>query len=101
MAMQADHHGEGTLHANRHAGIRLHTVFDQVMRQAIGARVELAVGKRLVTRPGRWRRDRVDLFLEQLMDTAIGRIDGASVRFQVSSSSVRSSGASRSIVAIG
>ncbi|OEZ60787.1 hypothetical protein DUGA6_30120 [Duganella sp. HH105] len=66
---QAYHHLQRTLHAQAHQHIRAHAQRAQVMRQAVGPRIELAVGQRYVVILQRHpiRRGRRAL-LEQRMD---------------------------------
>jgi len=72
---QRHHHADATLHAQRHAIFRTHAQLDQMMREPIGARIELRIRERLISKDQRDRIGRaLDLLLEQLMNAQIDRV---------------------------
>ena len=74
-AQQPHHHLQRALDADAHQDLRSHAQRAQVVRELVGARVELPVGELLVLEDHRDRVGRaLDLLLEQLVDAPIPRI---------------------------
>src|SRR5438874_1730064 len=71
-AKEADNHLGAALHANGHRHVRSHAQRLQMMRQLIGASVELSIGQLLIVEhDGNVVRRALDLLSEQLVDELV------------------------------